>query len=70
MPRANMPPNWQPPAPAWQSLWSETEDALVAGYFGIQSAKSRLRWTPGRDACVHGTPMLPSQWNEALLLTH
>ena len=42
MPRANMPPDWKPPAPAWESLWSDTEDALVAGYFGIQSESPDL----------------------------
>lgn len=37
MPTDNMPDNWQPPAPAWESAWSDTEDPLVVGYFGIQS---------------------------------
>ena len=36
MPKNNMPSNWTPPAPAWQSVWQETDDPLITGYFGIQ----------------------------------
>lgn len=42
MPRNNMPEGWEPPAPAWQSLWKKTDDDLVAGYFGIQADSADL----------------------------
>lgn len=42
MPRNNMPPNWDPPAPAWQSVWNNTDDPLIAAYFGIQSNQPTL----------------------------
>lgn len=42
MPRNNMPPNWEPPAPAWQAVWKNTQDPLVAGYFGIQAETPTL----------------------------
>jgi len=35
--KKNMPPNWQPPAPAWQSNWRQQEPLLVA-YFAQQGA--------------------------------
>ena len=38
----NMPAGWEPPAPAWQSVWQDTSDPLVAAYFGIQAAESTL----------------------------
>ena len=37
MPVNNMPPDWVPPAPAWQSRWQADEEPLVVGYFGIQA---------------------------------
>ncbi|MBB6521699.1 phenylacetaldoxime dehydratase family protein [Pseudoteredinibacter isoporae] len=37
----NMPPNWQPPAPAWQALWNDKEDLRVA-YFAAQSKTPEL----------------------------
>jgi len=37
MPQNNMPKNWQPPAPAWQADWKNSEDPLIVGYFGIQA---------------------------------
>lgn len=40
MPGKNMPRNWEPPAPAWQSVWEQQADPLIAGYFGIQAAES------------------------------
>lgn len=36
MPRNSMPADWQPPAPAWQSVWQEPADPLVSAYFGLQ----------------------------------
>ena len=42
MPRNSMPEGWEPPAPAWQSLWQNTQDDLVAGYFGIQAEEPDL----------------------------
>ena len=42
MPKHNMPPNWEPPAPAWQSYWQEKADPLVAGYFGVQAEQPSL----------------------------
>ena len=42
MPRHNMPANWEPPAPAWQSYWKDTSEPLVAGYFGIQANEPAL----------------------------
>lgn len=42
MPRNNMPKGWEPPAPAWQSVWEDTRDPLVAGYFGIQAQQPTL----------------------------
>lgn len=47
MPRKNMPRNWEPPAPAWQSVWEQQADPLVAGYFGIQADEPELLepWT-------------------------
>lgn len=39
MPRNNMSDNWTPPAPAWQSVWWDQEEPLVAGYFGTQAAQ-------------------------------
>ncbi len=42
MPRNNMPADWVPPVPAWQSHWQDRSDALVAGYFGIQSEDATL----------------------------
>ena len=35
--RNNMPTNWEPPYPAWESFWEDTSEPLVAGYFGIQA---------------------------------
>lgn len=37
MPRASMPPDWEPPAPAWISTWPAGLDGLVAAYYGVQS---------------------------------
>ncbi|WP_086932013.1 phenylacetaldoxime dehydratase family protein [Agarilytica rhodophyticola] len=37
MPRNNMPPNWQPPAPAWCAQWDKNSDPLVVAYFAIQA---------------------------------
>lgn len=37
-----MPDNWTPPAPAWQSVWKETDDPLIAAYFGIQAVEPSL----------------------------
>lgn len=37
MPRNNMPDNWAPAYPSWQSDWSDTTDPLIAGYFGVQA---------------------------------
>lgn len=37
MPRRNMPTDWVPPAPAWQSMWHDRQDPLVTGCFGIQA---------------------------------
>ena len=42
MPRNNMPRNWEPPAPAWQSSWEQQSDPLIAGYFGIQAREPAL----------------------------
>ena len=36
MNQANMPRDWQPPAPAWTTRWSDASDPVVAGYFGVQ----------------------------------
>lgn len=36
MPRNNMPDNWIPPAPAWQSDWTASDDPLVSAYFAVQ----------------------------------
>lgn len=33
----NLPPNWQPPAPAWQPQWDDTSPLRVA-YFAIQDS--------------------------------
>lgn len=45
MPRNSMPEGWEPPAPAWESLWQNTEDDLIAGYFGIQAEEPTLLQT-------------------------
>lgn len=37
MPQNSMPDNWQPPAPAWQGDWKNTDIPLIVGYFGIQA---------------------------------
>ncbi|GAA6152771.1 phenylacetaldoxime dehydratase family protein [Pseudoteredinibacter isoporae] len=37
----NMPPNWQPPAPAWQALWKDTT-ALRVAYFAVQASTPAL----------------------------
>lgn len=37
----NMPPNWQPPAPAWQAQWVDHQDLRVA-YFAIQADQPDL----------------------------
>jgi len=37
-----MPASWEPPAPAWQALWRDTSDPLVAGYFGVQAQAPTL----------------------------
>lgn len=37
MPKNNMPPNWEPPAPAWESYWEDRSEDLIAAYFGIQA---------------------------------
>ena len=37
MPTNNMPENWQPPVPAWQADWKNSDDPMVAVYFGIQA---------------------------------
>lgn len=42
MPKNNMPKNWQPPAPAWQADWKNSNDPLVVGYFGIQADTPEL----------------------------
>lgn len=34
----NTPPNWQPPAPAWQSVW-HSDEAFVVSYFALQGDK-------------------------------
>ena len=39
MPRKNMPENWEPAYPSWQSDWADTGDPLVAGYFGVQAGE-------------------------------
>lgn len=36
MPRNSMPPNWEPPAPAWQSVWQDPADPLISAFFGLQ----------------------------------
>ena len=50
MPRKNMPRNWEPPAPAWQSQWREQQDPLIAGYFGIQANRPALLDAWAREA--------------------
>lgn len=42
MPRNNMPPDWRPPAPAWESRWEDSGDPLVTGCFGIQGDSPSL----------------------------
>lgn len=43
--KKNMPPKWQPPAPAWQARWND-KSALRVAYFAIQdsSAKHLEEW--------------------------
>ena len=36
MNNANMPPDWEPPAPAWTSRWADGDGSLLAGYFAVQ----------------------------------
>lgn len=37
----NTPPNWQPPAPAWQSVW-HSDEAFVVSYFALQGDQPEL----------------------------
>lgn len=37
---ANMPAGWQPPAPAWEARWDDTNDALMTVVFGTQGDTS------------------------------
>ena len=55
MPRNSMPAGWEPPAPAWESVWDNTSDSLVAGYFGIQSEDSVLldNWATQAFSSTH-----------------
>lgn len=50
MPRNSMPDNWEPPAPAWESSWQDTDDPLLTGCFGAQTDDSRVL-----DAWANGT---------------
>lgn len=60
MPRKNMPPEWTPPAPAWQSVWEDTNDPLIAGYFGIQADQPTLLdgWAASAFSADHGPAIL------------
>lgn len=50
----NMPADWQPPAPAWESRWQDSETPLIVVYFGIQAE------TPDAlDAWARGAFSLP-----------
>lgn len=42
MPKNIMPPGWEPPFPAWQSVWRDTNDPLLTAYFGIQAKQPAL----------------------------
>lgn len=55
-----MPEGWEPPAPAWQSLWEDTEEDLVAGYFGIQADQPDLleSWADSAFASDHAPDVL------------
>ena len=55
MPGNNMPRNWEPPAPAWQSFWRQREEPLIAGYFGIQANQPTLleAWAEEAFAAQH-----------------
>ena len=50
--RTNMPAGWTPPHPAWQAVWNDTRDPLVAGYFGVQAAQPALLEQWARPALV------------------
>lgn len=55
MPRNSMPNGWEPPAPAWQSVWRDTADPLVAAYFAIQAEQPTLldNWAVRAFAGAH-----------------
>ncbi len=38
MPRTNMPTDWEPPAPAWESVWSDRREPFVCALFGTSEA--------------------------------
>lgn len=56
MPRNSMPADWEPPAPAWQSVWKNTSDPLLTGYFGIQAEDPQLldNWAAQAFSSAHG----------------
>lgn len=56
MPTNSMPPNWVPPAPAWESKWNDSSDPLLTGFFGIQSDDSSALddWASSAFAADHG----------------
>ncbi len=53
----NMPPNWNPPAPAWEARWQTDDEPLVAVYFGVQGEPSPA-WQGWVQAQLVGSPCL------------
>ncbi len=56
MPTNSMPPNWEPPAPAWESKWNDSTDPLLTGFYGIQADDSSLldEWASKAFAADNG----------------
>ncbi len=50
----NMPPNWNPPAPAWEARWPADDEPLLAVYFGVQGAPAPAWQAWVRTELEHG----------------
>ncbi len=50
------PAGWEPPSPAWQTIWDSDVAFLVAGYFGIQSPRPEplSLWAEAAFSRAHG----------------
>jgi len=57
-----MPPDWEPPAPAWESSWNDSSEPLITGFFGIQAKSPALisAWADESFSLPHG-PMSVEQ---------